>query len=257
MKRPRLLPITGAVAALALLVGLVLGSSAILAQETTGTPRAGAVASPDVQADVVAFPAHIHSGTCDQLGEVIFPLNDLRPPGAPGTPSADLEAIAAADATPETGTAMIGTPDIGESDDEIAGMATPAVGGAFMVAESTTTVIAPLDAILAEPYVINVHQSAENIDSYIACGEITDTGGLATTFGTPEAGTAQVSTPDAGVVSAGRQVQLILQELNNSGFEGQATLTENPDGTTEVTVQLVQAAAIPSDTGTPVASPSA
>lgn len=46
---------------LLLTLGLMLGSSRALAQETTTAPH----------------PAHIHNGTCTELGDVVYPLTDV------------------------------------------------------------------------------------------------------------------------------------------------------------------------------------
>jgi hypothetical protein len=81
---------------------------------------------------------------------------------------------------------------------------------------------------LAAEHAINVHLSAEEIDVYIACGDLT--------------GTAD-----------GGQLQIELDELNNSGYQGMAMLMDAGDGTTRVDVVLMQ-----SDggmMGTPEASP--
>ncbi len=103
-----------------------------------------------------------------------------------------------------------------------------AVDETTIVSGSTTIVEASLDDILAEEHAINVHQSPENIDVYIACGDLT---------GTPTDG----------------ELQIELQELNNSGYVGEAQLQDNEDGTTTVTVVLMLGAG--EGTGTPEASP--
>lgn len=72
----------------------------------------------------------------------------------------------------------------------------------------------------------SVHESAENIQNYIACGDIT------------------------GLEIGGLQIE--LAELNGSGYRGIASLTDNGDETTTVTVVLAR-----TDSGTPVASPAA
>jgi hypothetical protein len=125
-------------------------------------------------------------------------------------------------ARPETA-GMIGSPEAGdveEATDEMSddAMGTPGTGDMAMmenvVAQSTTTVDASLDDILAAEHAINVHESADNIQNYIACGEIT-------------------GTPDNGVL------EIELNELNGSGYEGRATLIDSGDGTTNVVVQLM------------------
>lgn len=137
-----------------------------------------------------ARPAHIHAGTCESLGDVVFPLNDVTLPG-------------------RTMASPAATPDIN------------------LVSESTTTVDVALEDILAEEHAINVHQSAEDIDVYIACGNVT---------GTPEDGMLDVN----------------LGELNDSGYTGQATLVANDDVSTTITVTIIETAL-----ATPVGSPAA
>ncbi len=143
--------------------------------------------------------AHIHSGTCEELGDVVFPLKDVAPVSTPGAMSA----------SPDAGTD--GTP-VGVGADEV-------------VAESTTEVEASLDDILATQHAINVHESAENIDVYIACGDIT------------------------GAATDG-ELLIGLEELNDSGYTGEAHLVDNGDGTTTVMVTLMTTG---NAAGTPVA----
>jgi plastocyanin len=159
----------GAIGGVASALGLRPG----LAQDAT--PTAGGE---------VAHPVHIHSGTCEELGDVVFPLNDLVPLDAAATPAASPAA-------------------------------SPAAGGAGeVVAESTTEVEASFEELLAsEAYAINAHESAENIGNYIACGNLT------------------------GPATDG-EVRIELQELNDSGYTGEAHLVDNGDGTTTVTVTL-------------------
>jgi hypothetical protein len=140
-------------------------------------PRAADVraqqATP-VVAVPVARPVHIHSGDCENLGEVVQPLTDLTAPTGVGRGQA-------ARAT------------MGES--------------------SFTNVPLTLDAILAADHAINAHLSAEQIGTYIACGEI---------GGTREAD---------GTLIIG------LREMSNSGYTGIAYLTPGADGaSTDVTV---------------------
>jgi plastocyanin len=159
---------------------LLASAGAGIAQEAT--PSAGSHAS---------HPAHIHSGTCTELGDVVFPLTDVG-----GTDHM------MPDGTPDA-MAMMGHD-----------MGTPMAGEPMMAGEtSVTDVEASLDDILAAEHAINVHESAENIGNYIACGELT---------GTPEGG----------------ELTIELGELNDSGYSGEAMLVDNGDGTTTVTVTL-------------------
>jgi uncharacterized cupredoxin-like copper-binding protein len=109
---------------LALLLGLLAlgGGNGLLAQDAT--PAADQVAA--------GRPAHIHSGTCEQLGDVVVPLTF---PTAP--------------------------------EGETVGQA-----AAVVAETSVSNVPMTLDAILAEEHAINVHLSEPEIATYIACGEI-------------------------------------------------------------------------------------
>lgn len=151
-----------------------LAGSAV-AQDSGSTPAAND--------DVVGHPAHIHAGTCDTLGDVVFPLNNI----------VTMEAVSPEDAA----------------------MATPPVGE-VIAAGQPSTVDASLEDILAAEHAINVHLNPENMDVYIACGDIT---------GSIESGVLLVD----------------LEELNSSGFMGQARLMDNGDGTTTVYMDLIPA----------------
>jgi plastocyanin len=112
-------------------------------------------------------PAHIHSGTCDNLGDIVAPLSDV---------------------TELTAGESFGVPT------------------AVLVKESETDVALPLGDILAAPHAINVHESAEAIQNYIACGDI------------------------GGRVVDG-DLKIGLRELNDSGHHGVAVLEGNDAGT--------------------------
>ncbi len=167
---------TGIAALVTLVLAMLLGGPGIGAQGTPATVDDEDVGPPR--------PAHIHAGTCEDLGDVVYPLNDL----APVTPFATPEAV----------------------------LASPEAEVREAVPESETIVDASLEELLAEPHAINVHQSAENIGTYIACGNIT-------------------GSADEG------QVVVQLEELNDSGYAGFASLIPNDDGTTTVRVELVPA----------------
>jgi plastocyanin len=156
---------------------LRLGSVAALAVLTLLTPG---LAAQDDEAE--AHPAHIHSGTCDELGDVVVPLTD----------------VAATDEATHEGAAS-----------------------AHGIKTSETIVDMPLQEILDGGHAINVHLSADEIDVYIACGDI---GGAVTT--------------DEG----GRTELIIgLGELNDSGHHGVAWLGADGEQT-EVVVVLVEPA---------------
>lgn len=123
-------------------------------------------------------PAHIHTGTCDNLGDIVAPLDDvaLRTAG---------ESFGAASAIPVT--------------------------------ESETEVPLALGDILGAPHAVNIHESADAIQRYIACGDI------------------------GGRVVDGK-LTIGLRELNGSGHSGVAVL-EDDDDQTGVTVYLAEAGA--------------
>jgi plastocyanin len=164
------LSVLAAFALILLATGLVISQRGVIAQDA-----------------VESHPAHIHSGNCTELGDVVYPLSDV-----------------------SESSLVNGTP--------IAG----AVGGAadaVPVALSGTTVAAPLADLLGSPFAINIHESADNIGNYIACGTV---------------GGALIGTSD---------VAFGLSELNGSGYSGVATLHDNGDGTTAVSVYLTEAGA--------------
>ncbi len=131
-------------------------------------------ATPVAQPVAPARPAHIHSGNCVELGDVVVPLTDLTASVSEGVGQAD--------------------------------RATPAES-------SFTTVPMTLDAILGADHAINVHLSAEQIDTYIACGEL------------------------GGVVDAGGALVVGLREESDSGYTGIAFLSPGADGaSTDVSV---------------------
>ncbi len=128
----RRLMLAGAIATLAL---PSLGAGA-LAQDAS--------ASPDIQgqggAAATAHPLHIHSGTCDQLGDVVFPLGEI---------STDLMV----DGSPA------GDDSVGSATNED-------------VELNVTTVAATIDELTSSDHAINIHRSEQAMDEYIACGDI-------------------------------------------------------------------------------------
>jgi hypothetical protein len=145
----------------------------------------GSVAqTPVSEADMAgeAHPAHIHSGTCAELGDVVIPLEDVAVP---------------AGATREGGEQ------------------------AHDVKISQTHVDMPLQEIIDGEHAINVHLSAEEIDVYIACGDV---GGYVVTD------------------PAGRTELFVgLAELNDSGHTGVVRFGIGDDpNQTEVVVMLIE-----------------
>ncbi|MBW3633897.1 MAG: cupredoxin family copper-binding protein [Chloroflexi bacterium] len=157
-------------------------------------------ASPIAEGSGHAHPAHIHLGTCDELDpNPTFPLSDIT-----SSPSdIDMENESAA---------------------------------AIPVERGVTTVAATVDELQSGGYAINVHQSVEDIGTYIACGNLT--------------GNGSGSEP-------GEPVVVGLRELNDSDHSGIAVLTGRDDQT-EVTVYLAEgltgAARAAASSGTPTSA---
>lgn len=116
--------VVAAALTLTVVASLAVGSHGIMAQDAT--PQSGDAAN------VQGRPIHIHNGTCDQLGDIAYPLNPVE----------------TAEGTTEGNTNATG------------------------VETSVTTVDVALDDLLAQDYAINAHLSDEQIGTYIACGEI-------------------------------------------------------------------------------------
>lgn len=90
-------------------------------------------ATPIVDA-AASHPAHIHAGTCAELGDVVVPLENVEDISAGGEAAG---------------------PD-----------------SAHAVEISRTFVDIPLDDIIAGGHAINVHLSDDEIGTYIACGDV-------------------------------------------------------------------------------------
>src|SRR5919112_2264614 len=127
-----------------------------------------------------AHPAHIHLGTCDALDpNPAFPLADV-------TLAPDASGDAADGAT------------------------------AIPVERSVTTVDATVEDLRSGGYAINIHQSVDDIGTYIACGNL------------------------SGVIDDSGALVVGLGELNDSGYSGIAILTEQGEQT-NVSVFLTEA----------------
>jgi hypothetical protein len=98
-------------------------------------------------------------------------------------------------------------------------MAMDMVGSAnaIPVLSSITTVDLAMADILAADHALNVHESAEDIGTYVACGDI------------------------GGAMLGEADILFGLAPMNNSGLSGVASLHDNGDGTTTVYVYLTQA----------------
>lgn len=163
------------VAMAALLLGFIAGAAAAAAQDAT--PEAGDT----------PHPAHIHDGTCEELGDVVYPLNDVTGEILSGTP----EATPASPSDAESGS---------------------------VVGESATDVDVSLDDLTSGEYAVNVHKSAEEMDVYIACANV------------------------SGEVEDGTLI-LTLEEQNESGVKGQVVLNDLGNGKTAVRITLSDATA--------------
>jgi len=155
-------------------VTIVVAATAMIGLITAGGPAAVAQdATPQAEQGQIPRPAHIHVNDCANIGDVVAPLNDLTAP---------------------TGQRV-------------------GVRRAFEAESSFTTVPMTLDQILASDHSLNVHMSADQMNVYIACGDL---GG--------------VLTPDGALVIG-------LAEQNNSGYTGIAYLSPGSDGaSTDVSV---------------------
>jgi hypothetical protein len=124
--RLRLVPIASLIA----LLVLSLGATMVVGRGVSAA-----------QMESESHPAHIHSGTCATLGDVVYPLNNVggETNDAAGTPIASMP-MGPASAIPT----------------EV----------------SVTTVQTDLNSLVSGEYAINVHESMENIGNYVACGDI-------------------------------------------------------------------------------------
>jgi hypothetical protein len=121
-------------------------------------------------------PSHIHIGGCDELGEVVQPLTNLTVP----------------------------TGQLLGSDDAV-------------IAEAAfTNIPQPLSAFLDEKHAIKVHLSRDQIQVYLACGDI------------------------GGTVDADGALIVGMKELDDSGYAGIAYLVPAANGGTNISVLIAQ-----------------
>jgi plastocyanin len=138
--------------------------------------------APTAAQDEAGHPAHIHKGTCDTLGDIEYPLSDVGP------------------GVTKNGKAEKAGKTVGTKED------------IYPVEESVTTVDAKLSAIADGNHALNVHESKDQIQNYIACGNI-------------------------GGTLYGETLTIGLEQLNDSGYTGVAVLQAKGDQTV-VTVYL-------------------
>jgi hypothetical protein len=138
---------------------------------------AGAAQTPQAAMGGDAHPVHIHAGSCAALGDVVVPLADVTLP-----------------------------------EGEYAGAET-----ALPLQLSPNVVDMPMAELLSGDYAVNVHQSAEEIDVYIACGDL---GGPVTQG------------------PAGDEIRFALTEQNDSGYFGTVFVGAAGDRT-QVNISLI------------------
>lgn len=180
------------------LAGLSVAIVTLLGVAAFGLSRGAA--QGEQPGGLVPHPAHIHRGTCSNLDpNPLYPLTNV-----------------------SLGLETEGSPEVGDM---------VGAGGAFPAETSVTTVEASLDDLLAEPLAVNVHQSEEQIDTYIACGDI-------------------------GGVRHGADLTFGLAPQSGSDYAGTVWLHDNGDGSTTVTIALVRNL-VTAAVGTPAAGPAA
>ncbi len=200
--RHRLIAVTATLALAAL--GFIGSQGVVRAQDAT--PMAG-------MGQMAGLPNHIHNGTCAALGDIVVPLAPLSHPAAAG----------GAMASPE---AAMATP--------MAGMATPmaAMGTEIPVLVAVTKAPMSLQAILASPHAIQIH-NAQDLTKYLACGDIvgtpTDQGdlfiGLAEQNGSGLSGVAWLHDDGSG---NGTTVTLFVGEFGGHAHEGMGGAMATP-----------------------------
>jgi plastocyanin len=141
-----------------------------------GGSFAGAGSGSLAQQASPSLPSHIHSGDCDELGPIIQPLNSLTVP--PGK--------------------VLGN------------------GDAVVAEAAFTSIPQPLDELLAEDKAIKIHLSKDQIQVYLACGDI------------------------GGALDADGALIVGLKEVDNSGYAGIAYLVPAADGGTSVSVMIAK-----------------
>lgn len=149
------------------------------------------VAGGRAQEETPARPSHVHEGDCDEPGAIVQPLNNLTAPGR------------------ET---------IGNDE--------------AVVAEAAfTNIPLSLDEMVAEDHSIKVHLSREEIQVYLACGDI------------------------GGTLDQDGALIVGLKEQDGSGYTGIAYLRPLANGTTDTSVIIAEV--IPGADGPTAGGPAA
>ena len=166
------------------------GAGQSLAQETTTT--------------VESHPSHIHAGTCAELDP---------------NPAAPLDNLYQIGIDPD---------DIEGSMEDLESVGVLTVSQIFYA--DSEEVDLSWDDMLAESHAINVHKSDQEIDQYIACGDIGGT-----------------------LVDDGEKLVIALHPQNDSGYTGVAILEKDDDDNVDVEVFLAAPAADNETIATPAA----
>ncbi len=180
-------------------LGLVLsGTATVAAQDATQTPTP-AQAAPAI----ATYPAAIHEGTCQQPNkEPAYKAGDVKP------------------FTDESGKPI--------DQSQYQGVLT----GPPVLTTTETSIDAKFDDLVNKdnPHVLIVHQSADQFDTYIACGEL-------------------------GGPVQDDQLVVGLRPMNNSGFAGTALLKKDGDKTTSNLYLTEQVLALQGGKAGPTPSP--
>jgi hypothetical protein len=145
------------------------------------------LAQDEEEAVTPSHPAHIHAGDCVDLDpNPAAPLNNIEP-------------------------------RLNESDEDNANEPQGYLTAAQVLYSDSEDVELAFDDVLAESHAINIHESDENIENYIACGEI-------------------------GGVVVDDELVIALHSQNDSGYTGIAILSKDDDGNVDVEVYLAEPA---------------
>lgn len=177
------------IVAMIALVGAAGGRTKIAAHDDTAT----------------GFPANVYTGTCDALGtDPAYPLQNVHH-GVVAHVEGDTERIfEAVRREADRAKELVGKPfeEIKRAEERLR-REHPDV---IPLHVSETTIDAPLADLLATPHAIAVHESSDNITTFVACGNITGT-------------------------VTGRDLAVTLNPQSDSGYSGMAWLRAEGDRT--------------------------
>jgi hypothetical protein len=178
---------------------IVFGTATVAAQDVTPTVEGQAQATPTF----ATYPAAIHEGTCQQPNkEPAYKAGDVKP----------------------------FTNDDGQPIDQADYQGT--LTGPPVLTTTETSIDAKFDDLVSKdnPHVLIVHQSADQFDTYVACGEL-------------------------GGPVQDDQLVVALRPMNNSGFAGTAILKKDGDKTTSNAYLTEQVLALQGGKTGPTPSP--